>query len=1361
MSATLTDSTHLLVPIHVDALLVGQKPRHFSWTDLSPDYTKLERDFFLGADLRDLSGSSSSALRPGLHLHFKLPAALTHGTSTASGAELNFPRLPNRWLVMRYYQAPSSSNLLTKAWIIRSDAEGPNTAVGWPVLPDAKDAGPLRIRRTGKCEVLPQSPFKEDDVAAALSITAVGNGDVGFSAHYPACHSILGFYDDLANVPAKTKLSYLVAGWYSAATDDFLHAFINGLAPTLDDQGKLAALQQWLKDQGWSADGLEPGKLPLRMICHGLVRGVDWQGSQRDYSDIEAFDGIESPSGHTIDIGNSSAEALAARLVLATAQKTQSDPELLEDVLTAFQTGLLSHDPTIAELDAELHRQGFVPVTTGKTFSIQSESSASDPADVAQPHEPVPQHLKDLLRDLNSCQQECDRYAQLKKDYRWELYALWHRWVEKCKEFDDDASALLKANLDGLKTFLQKFDQLPQVVNAAQRRQAAEDRLTQALADETTAKQNGETEQVPKFRLTSTAADRFYAPNDPVVLISGPALERKGTYTPAPADILPCRVTGQEVLAYSYDVTGGQQGIVVTAADQIKSLGISSADLNALPLFAQKLFSEAMLLQQIEQAGSKPTDIGWRVRPTPSDRSLPRIDNKSRMPAAVGIFDWTHNPWIPVYLTWKFEWRSDYAAPSDSRAPANLDVGAWHFQGDRVEARSDIWKYRRQVDLAPDGPPPAQAEAASPNYRGYALLASPTFLALAEKLRREPDQVPPRVREIAAPLQALLENRPMLSQALAGFHDGLIMRRVGDQLPPLDYNRFDKESSFFIDPINDAMQPEDRFDYSPAPDVPFWPIRSGRLNLLSLRIIDGFGQAISLDPGNKTSCNAGQRIRADANGGPSNSNSVRLPPRLVSPTRLTFATAPAGNPATVAPPSSPICGWVVPNQFDQNLTLYAANGKPLGALQRKFELKSGSTQNFFYWVDVPGTVDVPVQREWLDAGGVAFSQALEKHLEETIANLYLRDFARYVLSLNGDQGAAFSALLDRALTATEQRVPEEDPTVSVLIGRPLALVRAEVRLEIPGLPALNQKLSWTASKTDSAIKQLLDDNALAQFPQDQLGALLQTGGAENVRWPVRLGDRRSGRDGLIGFFAGDPSEAARPFYASWGFGGTRYENVLEYEQNLGVDFHQPFQVTLLMDPQARVHATSGVLPKAFLALPRSESAGAKGAREVFFQTAPVLGPPATPQIPKPSDDYGEWSWAYRPDVTGWAEHGDLVSASDRGGFSDLYPTISEGWLKLKIDPVQVLGLWVREESSSAGPITLAWSVRGAESLKLFRKTAGSTARVLEMEWSQAPLPREFTLQKSVAEGTTFILAAADDAGYRDEKEIVIKRATNA
>ena len=107
MSATLTGSTHLLVPIHIDALLVGKEPKHFSWANLAPDYSKLKRDFSVGADLRDLSGNPGHPPK-GLYLHFRLPTALTHSQSdpTESG-ELDFPRIPNRWLVVRSYQQPA------------------------------------------------------------------------------------------------------------------------------------------------------------------------------------------------------------------------------------------------------------------------------------------------------------------------------------------------------------------------------------------------------------------------------------------------------------------------------------------------------------------------------------------------------------------------------------------------------------------------------------------------------------------------------------------------------------------------------------------------------------------------------------------------------------------------------------------------------------------------------------------------------------------------------------------------------------------------------------------------------------------------------------------------------------------------------------------------------------------------------------------------------------------------------------------------------------------------------------------------------------------------------------------------------
>jgi len=66
-------SSRLLVPIHIDALLVGKKPKHFSWANLAPDYTKLKRDYFIGADLRSLFGAGKPRLGKGAPSSFPAP----------------------------------------------------------------------------------------------------------------------------------------------------------------------------------------------------------------------------------------------------------------------------------------------------------------------------------------------------------------------------------------------------------------------------------------------------------------------------------------------------------------------------------------------------------------------------------------------------------------------------------------------------------------------------------------------------------------------------------------------------------------------------------------------------------------------------------------------------------------------------------------------------------------------------------------------------------------------------------------------------------------------------------------------------------------------------------------------------------------------------------------------------------------------------------------------------------------------------------------------------------------------------------------------------------------------------------------
>ncbi len=436
----------------------------------------------------------------------------------------------------------------------------------------------------------------------------------------------------------------------------------------------------------------------------------------------------------------------------------------------------------------------------------------------------------------------------------------------------------------------------------------------------------------------------------------------------------------------------------------------------------------------------------------------------------------------------------------------------------------------------------------------------------------------------------------------------------------------------------------------------------------------------------------------------------------------------------------PVCGWILPNHLEKSLMVYSADGRPLGALQKKLGLEPGSKAKAFYWSDLP--------RESGNKND-AVVQDIEKHLSGIIDDAHLRYFCEWVLNLIPDDGATFSAVIDQAMASSDQRVPEEDRSVSVLVGRPLALVRASLQLEYAGLPAHRPELRPGSVETAGV------DN------------LLDTGGFQQVKWPLRLGDLHARNDGLIGVFKcslAEPGGAVMtggPFYPVWGQDQKRErENIAIFNaQDFEINAVRPLQVTMLMDPQARVHATTGVLPRTFLELPHENVTGARRAREVFFQTAPVLGISATPQMPKPSDDYGEWSWAYRPDVTGWKLDPTIVEATDRAAFSDTWPAIAEGWLKLVIAPVKVLSFWVRgpvegaETVARGTRIYLAWSLQGAEALLLEQIQKDGTSIMLG-KWDAPPFPREYAV--TIETETLFRISAFAEDAQPSSKQLTVK-----
>ena len=124
-----------------------------------------------------------------------------------------------------------------------------------------------------------------------------------------------------------------------------------------------------------------------------------------------------------------------------------------------------------------------------------------------------------------------------------------------------------------------------------------------------------------------------------------------------------------------------------------------------------------------------------------------------------------------------------------------------------------------------------------------------------------------------------------------------------------------------------------------------------------------------------------------------------------------------------------------------------------GCAPKKLGLKAGSVAAAFYWVDVPS-----------DGNGAddAAAQNISTRLEKIIENPHLRYLCSWILGL-GQDGGAFLACIDNVIASADQRVPDDDPGVSVLVGRPLAVVRASLQFETPGLASSPAEVAWSPS----------------------------------------------------------------------------------------------------------------------------------------------------------------------------------------------------------------------------------------------------------------------------------------------------------
>ncbi|HYJ04235.1 MAG TPA: hypothetical protein VEX43_03825 [Chthoniobacterales bacterium] len=513
----------LLVPIHLDALVVGQDRSVLS---LAPDLTRLPYagvNAGVNAGVPNLFQSVAPQpfdapgflLRPGVHLHWALPDALTRGENGADGPL--FPAVPNRWLVVNTIAGT------VRGWLVESDylyPEPSNDPGGVLVMrPEGAGVqGNPPYRRMGRAVSL-DGPYLPEPIAERFPrLTAIGDGDPAFAALYPRCHSVFGFFDNSASAVQGSRFD--VIGWYEDVRTDPLYALYEsltaapGAAPT--PQALFEAIEKRFK---WRPKLIGETGLPRRVLCYGrLTFDVTASGVTTTTKPAPRVQ---------VSVAQSSAEALSMHLARSIGGQTRLVEDQLESILLAAH--LPEHAIQIGpQLEAARHAKGFSAVPGGTLWTIRRK-------DGAQTEAAPPEVMRDLDA-LNTLQRSFDSLTAEVASIRRQLFADWSKYM-----LSADAPAVVggqRRAADAVKDFItrnvipQLEDRIRPAVDAAYRLQPLRSALKARLA--------------PPLVLQEIPAPRYYQPMEPVVLLAGPAVQPSdrhgldGRHTPE--GVLECHV---------------------------------------------------------------------------------------------------------------------------------------------------------------------------------------------------------------------------------------------------------------------------------------------------------------------------------------------------------------------------------------------------------------------------------------------------------------------------------------------------------------------------------------------------------------------------------------------------------------------------------------------------------------------------------------------------------------------------------------------------------------------------------------------------------------------------------------------------
>lgn len=1237
----------LLIPTLIDAMVVDDQvlsEMRGDWARNKAKYNSVPR--YGAAFPRDIAVarserySSSKPPEKGVHLQWLLPKGLASGKLSKEKG-LEFPLVPNRWLVVRNYY-DSNHQLQLKGWVVQSDHirsfdrdyDGPYTLV--------EEDGTIEHRQIGK--VIPWEEWVGEKDYNHIGLTAIGYQDFTFTSYTVNNKNVFSFHDDLAdlNTDQDYSIGYVITGWYGDPTEDPLFQITYDQVDLLE---KIAALRFDIgAEDGFSkaeaafetwSEGTHEELSPL-VLCHGTIHSIEypWKAIDKDGRPQKNLN--QADSVPDIIVGNSSFDTLATFIGQKLKEKGLSEEQMTfaSELLYAFDQKLLNEfiKPDGDHLlDSYIHKSWFIGSASGSYWEIVQDNMGED--------EEEKKHLKRKLQDalhilapLNKAQKELDRQAAIKNARLQHLHtALFATKSERSEAWRANA---LKIDIE-LQKINAEINSLTMQVNQL----AIKIRVGLNIEEE---------RDENNFELKQYSAPNYWEPDDPVILIHAAKTNEKHSFDSSPK----CRYSGQwidHLILRENEAKFSPNIPVLPNGNKFpKELAALIKEFVLLnPNFTPHYFSSNLESTQKQQT------LIW------NSEQLAGLEGNRLMQAAGfrGInesvaalrpdfrsFTTFTLPWSPLFMDWVVYFFPDMGKETVADSKAQDAMLNWQLEEDRMD-----YSIRSLANVPPIND---DIHKISWTIQGRSLISSHLPKVLIARLKEfQQELIDVNKQESIDTIISLLKGFDLITQRLSGFNEYMQRYDINNQvpLPLLKDEQIDtsglKNKGFGM-PIGNLVE------INHIPLNQYFPIRSGHLLVHHVRIVDDFG--IGFYPTGRSEPTDGNTLIVQDNSliykgkgmnheEIANTGLVQLTPRITQPARIKMEWIDADDDALVTQEAqnSPVCGWIIPNHLDKSLMIFDAEGKLQGSLiffkrDNRFHIKKALDP--------------------ISANPDRFE----------IKNRHLAGFINELLALE-DKDTALSAFLeqiDKTTWITDPLGARNQRGLSALIGRPMALVRASVTMELQGLPIpafdFEQPEAYDLSK-----------NA------NPLGLL-------DIAFPYFVGSSILPNNGLIGYFdEKDDATSYRTFHVVTDHSSVDTDYITD-QQVLKTKLNHAYtasenqdrkKLSLLLDYRGSIHLISGLLPVFELNLAPKYTRDALSNMEVTFRTGPLITDPAKLRMPKPNDISGKLSWIYKSGVHIWQDDEQLPQggAWENKNLKDVltdahYPErrhqLSEGWLKL-------------------------------------------------------------------------------------------------